>query len=246
MDYPCCFYGSIPAWAGEPSFAASAKRICKVYPRVGGEPTECLRYDGVGGLSPRVGSKCLLVGSIPAWAGEPGPGRWIHAFRSTGSIPAWAGGRRESRSIPAWAGEPKSSNQCWAVQKGSIPAWAGEPWNRPVDCGRVGEAVKVYPRVGGGTLLNPRPFGQWVYPRVGGGTVFGARIPVALVGLSPRGPQPWAQHTLGVYPRVGGGTLPQSSNSCQRVYPRVGGGTGCRAAGRACLEVYPRVGGGTR
>ena len=45
---------SIPAWAGKPASATSARRPRRVYPRVGGETTDraCSRYHGAG-LSPR-------------------------------------------------------------------------------------------------------------------------------------------------------------------------------------------------
>ena len=70
---------SIPAWAGEPRPAGAGSWHGQVYPRVGGgttvrRPTIRLRM----GLSPRGRGNLLLadfhegiVGSIPAWAGEP-------------------------------------------------------------------------------------------------------------------------------------------------------------------------------
>ena len=71
--------GSIPAWAGEPVSSAAVRRLDRVYPRVGGGAAlvrcACLI---VPGLSPRgrgsPGRPALpvgLIGSIPAWAGEP-------------------------------------------------------------------------------------------------------------------------------------------------------------------------------
>ena len=71
--------GSIPAWAGEPGIAHTARCLPTVYPRVGGGTRGggWLRVSMVG-LSPR-GRGNLPVseyevsgdGSIPAWAGEP-------------------------------------------------------------------------------------------------------------------------------------------------------------------------------
>ena len=75
--------GSIPAWAGETTvpFACISKN--PVYPRVGGgnRPPDC-RRPALAGLSPRGRGKrtavarfCPFLRSIPAWAGETGPGK---------------------------------------------------------------------------------------------------------------------------------------------------------------------------
>ena len=59
------------------------------------------------------------------------------------------------------------------IRTGSIPAWAGEPMRPEVD-GRLCPRVRVYPRVGGGTVAGKAVetglAGCRVYPRVGGGT----------------------------------------------------------------------------
>ena len=73
--------GSIPAWAGEPQERLLLAVRFEVYPRVGGGTVA-----GIGdgdrfiGLSPRgrgnhtiIPIQQILDGSIPAWAGEPGP-----------------------------------------------------------------------------------------------------------------------------------------------------------------------------
>ena len=57
-------------------------------------------------------------------------------------------------SIPAWAGEPPA---CLALtdavdMDGSIPAWAGEPVTWLI-LKTISRPVKVYPRVGGGTVI---------------------------------------------------------------------------------------------
>ncbi len=71
--------GSIPAWAGEPSRVKGISHGSAVYPRVGGG-TFTGSISGVSGrgLSPRGrGNRGIgflqvwMVGSIPAWAGEP-------------------------------------------------------------------------------------------------------------------------------------------------------------------------------
>ena len=71
--------GSIPACAGEPHSAKSMSRLPWVYPRVcGGTPSRILSSVSANGLSPRMRGNQpsfrlteLLMGSIPACAGEP-------------------------------------------------------------------------------------------------------------------------------------------------------------------------------
>ena len=75
--------GSIPAWAGEPSFVDDTGDAQAVYPRVGGGTGIEGTGRGTGqGLSPRgrgnqhsSHSPLNWSGSIPAWAGEPSPSR---------------------------------------------------------------------------------------------------------------------------------------------------------------------------
>ena len=70
---------SIPAWAGEPPWASSSKRLGRVYPRVGGGACRVGRTSiRRPGLSPRGRGSLMLptaegpgARSIPAWAGEP-------------------------------------------------------------------------------------------------------------------------------------------------------------------------------
>ena len=92
---------SIPAWAGEPCTSSAFPTSSRVYPRVGGGTIPQSRDQSINeGLSPRGRGNhqdppelVRVVGSIPAWAGEPRTGI----------------GHPISGSIPAWAGEPKSS-----------------------------------------------------------------------------------------------------------------------------------------
>ena len=99
--------GSIPAWAGEPASKQRFTRTQGVYPRVGGGT-----WTGAGeerrrwGLSPRGRGNLfrfervdVIVGSIPAWAGNPH--RLLQPERGLGSIPAWAGepDRRASAAV---------------------------------------------------------------------------------------------------------------------------------------------------
>ena len=72
--------GSIPAWAGQPLPSPANLKLIPVYPRVGGATTIMKIFiSGTAGLSPRgrgnlanVGLLESLLGSIPAWAGQPG------------------------------------------------------------------------------------------------------------------------------------------------------------------------------
>ncbi len=151
---------SIPAWAGEPPPLPRPTRRTPVYPRVGGG-TACVGAlpASKGGLSPRGrGNHSPLLtcpvktGSIPAWAGEPGPASapgsapGVYPRVGGGTIPpmtiaqAGTGLSPRGRGNPGW--------WVWGMSLWrSIPAWAGEPAACP--CAIL--PPEVYPRVGGGT-----------------------------------------------------------------------------------------------
>ena len=173
---PAAEFGSIPACAGEPSWAFSGARNRRVYPRVCGGtlPSALIRSSGAG-LSPRVrGNHRAGVGhdkgfgSIPACAGEPG----LNTFGNTadGVYPRVCGGTRHPASelglrwglSPRVRGNRLPCRHATAAGR-SIPACAGEPRGASLS----GQMMKVYPRVCGGT------------PRADGG-MRGQR------GLSPR------------------------------------------------------------
>ena len=73
------YWGSIPAWAGEPGSRSILMRSTGVYPRVGGGTGVPFHPDEeYWGLSPRGRGNPTVstpspffLGSIPAWAGEP-------------------------------------------------------------------------------------------------------------------------------------------------------------------------------
>ena len=142
----------------------------------GGTVLACLGSVPPPGLSPRgrgnrlrVGHEARTAGSIPAWAGEPVPGRlqtpavavYPRVGGGTHRYQGLDGGRmglspRGRGNLLRRQGTPTANR--------SIPAWAGEPsspgyWRAP---------DTVYPRVGGGT----RARRQWGQPAM---------------GLSPRG-----------------------------------------------------------
>ena len=151
---------SIPAWAGEPVSIAPMMSVKSVYPRVGGgtanfrPPSDPVAvYPRVGGgtiplgltpyfpsgLSPR-GRGNLgggsngngVVGSIPAWAGEPqAPSR---PDCSTSVYPRVGGGTSGTHPCghcicglsPRGRGNQRMPGADDGI-RGSIPAWAGEP-----------------------------------------------------------------------------------------------------------------------
>ena len=198
---PGAFTGSIPAWAGEPMPRTVALFMIGVYPRVGGGTNQrVIPVPSAVGLSPRGRGnqngdafKAALVGSIPAWAGEPliwtgsYPGSRVYPRVGGGTPIAGVQGELTKGLSPRGRGNRRGGNGSGALL-GSIPAWAGEPW-----------------RSGGGIPA------RWVYPRVGGGTASKLAPSLMRAGLSPRGrgnrrggagePAPNK-----VYPRVGGGT----------------------------------------
>ena len=150
--------GSIPASAGEPRSAYLAQPASRVYPRECGGTVDVQQVGFLSaGLSPRVrGNRApqmrqrLVVGSIPASAGEPGghrsPRRHARVYPrecggtqqvafverlATGLSPRVRGNRRRARasgradgSIPASAGEPRPPNAPLPTQ-----------WVYPRECG---------------------------------------------------------------------------------------------------------------
>ena len=152
----------------------------RVYPRVGGGTLSMEYY---------VGSN-IVRRSIPAWAGEPAIFHRVCKTFFQGLSP-------RGRGNPIQPG-------CFLVERSdlrSIPAWAGEPGKTRHAMDR-NHCSRVYPRVGGGTLV------QWanvcgrvkaVYPRVGGGTWPRPRqVPYSSrAGLSPRGRGNRLQNRLG-------------------------------------------------
>ena len=133
-------YGSIPAWAGEPTPHGAALPRAAVYPRVGGG-TGCgtAPMTGSTGLSPRGRGNLLSPlnlppheRSIPAWAGEPPWPRSPHPHPTV--YPRVGGGTSPGpppHSHTAGLSPRGRGNHLQAHRPGngvrSIPAWAGEP-----------------------------------------------------------------------------------------------------------------------
>ena len=129
---------------------------------------------------------------------------------------------------PRGRGNRSPTSQVWPKVR-SIPAWAGEPW-----CSDAGMGIaKVYPRVGGGTIVQLAPT-------------------EVLRGLSPRGRgNPGCDYVdilkAGSIPAwAGEPSSPSASLQWSLVYPRVGGEPPRLQSRGAPIRVYPRVGGGTR
>ena len=273
---------SIPACAGEPGRVGATPRPATVYPRVcGGTFLPGSQMYQVRGLSPRVrgnpgdysapsGGK----GSIPACAGEPPasicrwPTGWVYPRVCGGTIILKEPPRARAGLSPRVRGNHRRGYRKRWIPR-SIPACAGEP--APTAPSPV--AVKVYPRVCGGTFCAaPRAASQWgLSPRVRGNPVVvaagvndGGSIP-ACAGEPGRGK--FRRRLRGVYPRVCGGTI--AADAFQDLYgglsPRVRGNPpGCPRLARAYRSipacageptesalpakswlVYPRVCGGT-
>ena len=151
---------SIPAYAGEPSVAGSARPVFAVYPRVCGGTLDAPKgFAAAGGLSPRMrGNHSVVVqrrrygGSIPAYAGEPCAGGAIAP--TAGVYPRVCGGTgdlvgKNTTQVglsPRMRGNRKITPEV-PISTGSIPAYAGEPtWSTTAYC-----MPAVYPRVCGGT-----------------------------------------------------------------------------------------------
>ena len=217
LDVVELWSGSIPACAGEPSGGTHWTTVTTVYPRVcGGTMENHGMITVMAGLSPRVrGNQYADTRqrgsgrSIPACAGEPNVPR-PRARRHT-VYPRVCGGTAQllHQRLPLGGLSPRvRGNQDGCddsdVGERSIPACAGEPggvcWLR--------SAVRVYPRVCGGTNLtsfstgtgsglsprvrgnhnhlSQRTNGQRSIPACAGGTSYGSIKPPGVTGLSPR------------------------------------------------------------
>ena len=196
-------------------------RLARVYPRVcGGTSTRSHIPVSKAGLSPRVrGNRhgrrrgVKSAGSIPACAGEPD--LLLPDASDTAVYPRVCGGTIGSKGChlkcgglsPRVRGNPAHAPVPAACGR-SIPACAGEPG----DPRRLGDFVRVYPRVCGGTRLQHQYHGviNGLSPRVRGNPHRGRAGPhrsgsiPACAGEPPGGlgwPGAWR-----VYPRVCGGT----------------------------------------
>ena len=212
--------GSIPAWAGEPRRIPCRRRPRSVHPRVGGgaEHRERLVEDA-DGPSPRGrGSPGLggqpgeVVGSIPAWAGEPLAAAVAHALSAV--HPRVGGGAQAGEYMMRSTRGPSPRGRGSRIRDlvldlvhRSIPAWAGEPRTFLTSPDTLG----VHPRVGGGAraIQTSTTSARGPSPR-GRGSRRQDDDPPALRGSIPA----WAGEpsctsatgtTIPVHPRVGGG-----------------------------------------
>ena len=214
-------FRSIPACAGEPSFAWRLQSNTRVYPRVCGGTDQGVQDDAlVCGLSPRVRGNPVTVmsaidrfRSIPACAGEP-------TSRSRIIWVAWVyprvcGGtyRRRMRRACQMGLSPRVRGNRRGIRSPSprsrsIPACAGEP-----------------------TWPSARWHPWWVYPRVCGGTQDSSITGTPVRGLSPRvrgnrDAQSLGRGCLGSIPACAGEPIDRPWRPPRkRVYPRVCGGT---------------------
>ena len=273
---------SIPACAGEPPDGDQRIAESGVYPRLCGGtywPAGVIML--VGGLSPLVrgnrrlaGFAAVLLGSIPACAGEPRPGPPVAP--PSGVYPRLCGGTRlaETGTLGYGGLSPlvrgnrpgcASSNS----RQGSIPACAGEPLKDL----SAAAAVRVYPRLCGGTHWAPLSHLSWrgLSPlvrgnpdRLGGHLTAVRSIPACAGEPTPCS---YANTRQGVYPRLCGGTndldaeldFPNGLSPLVRGNQRSGRRTGLskrsipacageprlQICGAGRVGVYPRLCGGT-
>ena len=172
------------------------------------------------GLSPRGRGNLLPprmrdihVGSIPAWAGEPLRLSWCSPRASV--YPRVGGGTGVAVSLadcaPGLSPRGRGNRGCWdddCYCCGSIPAWAGEPAGTT----SIKELSPVYPRVGGGTFIDPLAvlYGLGLSPRGRGNRITEGRTLRLLRSIPAWAGEPGRCYDLcnnrRVYPRVGGGT----------------------------------------
>ena len=211
--------GSIPALAGEPPDGPAYAAPESVYPRVGGG-TSARQVELIGnlGLSPRWRGnrgRCRACSggrrSIPALAGEPLQHRALAVVPRVyprvggGTVFIYSPDRTTWGLSPRWRGNQLPVCVLWHSRR-SIPALAGEP-------GRlVCFAVRVYPRVGGGTARKAyvAALSEGLSPRWRGNPV---RLP------APR----WIRRSIPAL--AGEPSTPRLGWIATAVYPRVGGGT---------------------
>ena len=175
--------GSIPACAGEPKTLPAPLAFPAVYPRVcGGTAASSKQLARPKGLSPRVrGNRgpdviaAVHSRSIPACAGEPRLRQRMDPPRRV--YPRVCGGTRAASSMATRAGglSPRvrgnrGEAQRRHIARRSIPACAGEP----AESAGQKTALKVYPRVCGGTpgQMMRRPPIIGLSPRVRGNPAF--------------------------------------------------------------------------
>ena len=274
--------GSIPAWAGKPLLRYARHNTKKVYPRVGGETLDTkLRQGPLRGLSPRgrgnLGDLAHLDGvarSIPAWAGKPSSPRtevlWRKVYpRVGGETPPLTDQEIMAEGLsPRGRGNLRDRDR-HGGDRGSIPAWAGKPavaMSEP-------RPIKVYPRVGGETVLRlgRRRGRQGLSPRGRGNLATLARSAPPTGSIPAWAGKPgWtstADRRLRVYPRVGGETAIEAirqprptglsprgrgnpftsdpEQTVERSIPAWAGKPRSRGAMATSSPVYPRVGGET-
>ena len=217
---------SIPACAGEAAGCRGVPGGPEVYPRVcGGSWCSSGWIWTRKGLSPRVRGKRGLQAivkppsrSIPACAGEA-DGRW--AFRSGSRVyPRVCGGSRQKLAMtPSWSGlSPRVRGKRRRPVSGrsagrSIPACAGEAAGVMSWVKMPLRAVRVYPRVCGGSFDNPRGehMERGLSPRVRGKPAdrgSGQRLSGSIPACAGEARNSWGYRSSDkVYPRVCGGSI---------------------------------------
>ena len=213
--------GSIPANAGEPSWASSVERPTRVYPRERGG-TDLAEVAGARprGLSPRTRGNHMpqsarggSAGSIPANAGEP-----LAAVRR----------RPELEVYPRERGGTRCGERASGLDPGLSPRTRG---NREVDGLAQALGGSIPANAGEPSSGRRRPFSSRVYPRERGGTTRLRWRRLSMWGLSPRtrGNRRSVRqclHCPGSIPaNAGEPVVERFQRDALRVYPRERGGT---------------------
>ena len=193
-----------------------------------------------------------LIGSIPAYAGEPTVAdRWgcCHGVypRVCGGTRAWQARHNQRRGLsPRMRGNRQSKHE-QALTRRSIPAYAGEPLTSIL----YASVTRVYPRVCGGTSsagvlasspkgLSPRMRGN--RPTVSYSSGRPGSIP-AYAGEPRIAADSAASDT--VYPRVCGGTIRKRwrQSNWQGLSPRMRGNLSSDRSGQAAFRSIPAYAG---
>ncbi len=254
---------SIPACAGEPGRTPCGLSQGTVYPRVCGGTHPPLSHSPPPWVYPRVcggtasggRSPYTYTGLSPRVRGNPrlvsvqGPG-----YRVYPRVCGGTGVVRPPRGLASGLSPRVRGNHSkmpgFGCQPRSIPACAGEPVPRQANAG----PISVYPRVCGGTTVQPcrRRSCVGLSPRVRGNRrhLCKPRYPVlsipACAGEPSRGAMPGVPE--GVYPRVCGGTHRMNTpRQCPRgLSPRVRGNRIPRPENRPSERSIPACAGEPR
>ena len=188
-------FGPIPAYAGQPGAQRPVALYWGAYPRLRGATAgRACRSPFEQGLSPLTRGNRLvsttqpvLLGPIPAYAGQPRLGAWwpMHQW----AYPRLRGATAsvQEGGMTCWGLSPLTrgnlaGNGTDALPAGPIPAYAGQPAFAPGSRW----ALRAYPRLRGATRSRAKNIlVPWAYPRLRGATLSACCAASMSLGLSP-------------------------------------------------------------